>query len=774
MEEAEQSEQMIDYLSELNEAQRAAVLYDDGPALVVAGAGSGKTRVLTYKLAHLIEKGVPASRIMALTFTNKAAREMQERVVRSVGSTAARGIPMGTFHSVFARVMRHFASYLGYTSQFSIYDTADSRSLIKKLVKEVGLDASVYKPQMVFGAISRAKNQLISPEMYAADKVLRDYDSYLSIPRTYELYALYAARCKADNAMDFDDLLYQFNVLLRDFPEVCEALCRQIDWLLIDEFQDTNPAQYLLVRKLAEDKQQLFAVGDDAQSIYSFRGADVQNILGFTRIFPRAKVFKLEDNYRSTEHIVEQSNRLISFNRQRIPKELRSRRGRGEKIALSEYTSGLDEAVSVVDLIEKRLLADQTLQHKDIAILYRTNAQSRLFEEQLRRRGIPYRIYGGQAFYSRAEIKNVLAYFTLIVNADNNEAFERALRYPKKGIGDKSIATLMKLSRDRASSLYATSLAVLSDAESVELGKALKKKIGTFLELIANLRKAPEGGFLMWAQHILQESGIKDDLSKDATVEGLTRMENIEEFLSGVREFEADYLETALAEGRKVTSEEMLNAFLQGVALVTDMDTDRGKRTDTDEDRVNLMTVHAAKGLEFKEVYITGLEEGLFPSQKSVERSDVEEERRLFYVALTRAMNRCTLSLARIRMINGNTEFRMPSLFLKELDREQMDLYTYTADWEIETMPLPPSTETPKQAEPTPLRQAATRTPKAAHMPRPLQDTLEPGARVEHSIFGIGDVLAVEGTSGDRRAVIRFPGVGDKTILLRFARLKVL
>lgn len=768
---------MIDYERELSDEQRAAVLYDEGPSLVVAGAGSGKTRVLTYKVAHLIECGVPASRIMALTFTNKASREMQERVTRLVGATSLRGLSMGTFHSVFSRVMRPFAHFLGYTSQFTIYDTTDSRSLIKKIVKELGLDVKIYKPQTVQAAISRAKNSLVSPEVYASAKEYRDYDSFLMIPRTYEIYALYAARCKAENAMDFDDLLYQFNILLRDFPQVQEVFNEQIDWLLIDEFQDTNPAQYLLVRKLVEKKQRLFAVGDDAQSIYSFRGADVQNILSFTHVFPAAKIFKLEDNYRSTQRIVAQSNRVIAFNRQRIPKELRSNRGKGEKIALREYTSGLDEAISVVDLIAQRLQSDNKLQYKDIAILYRTNAQSRLFEEQLRRQGIPYRIYGGMAFYARAEIKNLLSYFTLIVNPDSNEAFERALSYPKKGMGEKSVAAILKQSKLRGSSLYATSLAIVSGQITEGISGGLKKRLSAFVELLLSLRKAPEGGFFEWAKMILRQSGIEEDLKHDLSVEGLSRLENVEEFLSGVKEFEAEYLSAAIEEQRGITPDEMMSAFLQGVALITDMDTDRRREGEAGQDRVNLMTIHAAKGLEFREVYITGLEEGLFPSYKSIDRSDIEEERRLFYVAMTRAMDRCTLSLARIRMINGNSEFQLPSIFLKELDMSHLELHTYTADWELETQPLPAyaKRETTSQSnlhEPKEVGPLSKVPP--LKMPRTVQNALKVGDKVEHNRFGIGTVQHVEGTAADRRAVILFQGVGEKTILLRFSHLKVL
>ena len=667
---------MIDYEKELNPAQAEAVLYDDGPALVIAGAGSGKTRVLTYKLAHLLEEGYDPHKLMALTFTNKAAREMLSRVESMVGSRDTFRMKLGTFHSVFSRYLRIYAPLLGFTPNFSIYDTSDSKSLVKRIVKDMMLDPKAYTPKLVLGRISHCKNNLITPEGYAAGGEYAEYDYRRGVPMLHSVYAAYVAQCRQANAMDFDDLLYYFNILLRDHPEVQAECAASVDYLLIDEYQDTTPSQYLIARRLVEAKQRIFAVGDDAQSIYSFRGASMQNILTFTHTFPSARLFKLEENYRSSQRIVALANSLIEHNVHRIKKDVFSNRAKGEKIDLYEMESGYREAQHVVESIYKRYCKHSETSYGFFAILYRTNAQSRLFEDQLRQAGIPYRIYGGIAFYSRAEIKNVLAYLQLIANPHNNEAFERAAKYPRKGIGDKTLSLIRTEANNSKSSFFAAAESLIARPDA--LPSSARTKLTAYLELIRDITYNPEGKTLVeWVQSILVRSQILDTLRADTSIEGHTQLENVNEFVSGVQEFEDETSADGLffERGETTSLHDLLVLFLQGVTLITD-----NLETGENADAVHLMTIHAAKGLEFDYVYIVGLEEGLFPSILSAEEENIEEERRLLYVAITRAKEYCSISFARYRAINGMTEYMIPSRFLRDLDMRYLNPHNCSTD----------------------------------------------------------------------------------------------
>ena len=807
---------MIDYEKELNPAQAEAVLYDDGPALVIAGAGSGKTRVLTYKLAHLLEEGYDPHKLMALTFTNKAAREMLSRVESMVGSRDTFRMKLGTFHSVFSRYLRIYAPLLGFTPNFSIYDTSDSKSLVKRIIKEMALDPKFYTPKLVLGRISHCKNNLITPEGYAAGGEYAEYDYRRGVPMLHSLYAAYVAQCRQANAMDFDDLLYYFNILLRDHPDVQAECAASVDYLLIDEYQDTNPSQYLIARRLVEAKQRIFAVGDDAQSIYSFRGASMQNILTFTHTFPSARLFKLEENYRSSQRIVALANSLIEHNVHRIKKEVFSNRAKGEKIDLYEMESGYREAQHVVESIYKRYCKHSETSYGSFAILYRTNAQSRLFEDQLRQAGIPYRIYGGIAFYSRAEIKNVLAYLQLIANPHNNEAFERAAKYPRKGIGDKTLSLIRAEAAESKTSLFAAAESLIARPDA--LPSSARTKLTAYLELIRDITYNPEGKTLVeWVQSILLRSQILDTLRADTSIEGHTQLENVNEFVSGVQEFEDETSADGLffERGETTSLHDLLVLFLQGVTLITD-----NLETGENADAVHLMTIHAAKGLEFDHVYIVGLEEGLFPSMLSAEEENIEEERRLLYVAITRAKEYCSISFARYRAINGMTEYMIPSRFLRDLDMRYLNLHNCSADLKFtsrsndfsplsswrssknrhgelgldfediaainlsssqgEKFPFSKKKESSfapslqgasgsKRAIPIPYSQR--KAPKGA--PREAMD-FSVGDIVQHPTFGRGVVTMVLDKGENSKIQVNFDTAGEKTILIRFASLKKL
>ncbi|WP_462135001.1 ATP-dependent helicase [Porphyromonas endodontalis] len=807
---------MIDYEKELNPAQAEAVLYDDGPALVIAGAGSGKTRVLTYKLAHLLEEGYDPHKLMALTFTNKAAREMLSRVESMVGSRDTFRMKLGTFHSVFSRYLRIYAPLLGFTPNFSIYDTSDSKSLVKRIIKEMALDPKFYTPKLVLGRISHCKNNLITPEGYAAGGEYAEYDYRRGVPMLHSLYAAYVAQCRQANAMDFDDLLYYFNILLRDHPNVQAECAASVDYLLIDEYQDTNPSQYLIARRLVESKQRIFAVGDDAQSIYSFRGASMQNILTFTHTFPSARLFKLEENYRSSQRIVALANSLIEHNVHRIKKEVFSNRAKGEKIDLYEMESGYREAQHVVESIYKRYCKHSDTSYGSFAILYRTNAQSRLFEDQLRQAGIPYRIYGGIAFYSRAEIKNVLAYLQLIANPHNNEAFERAAKYPRKGIGDKTLSLIRAEAAESKTSLFAAAESLIARPDT--LSSTARTKLTAYLELIRDITYNPEAKTLVeWVQSILLRSQILDTLRADTSIEGHTQLENVNEFVSGVQEFEDETSADGLffERGETTSLHDLLVLFLQGVTLITD-----NLETGENADAVHLMTIHAAKGLEFDHVYIVGLEEGLFPSMLSAEEENIEEERRLLYVAITRAKEYCSISFARYRAINGMTEYMIPSRFLRDLDMRYLNLHNCSADLKftsrsndfaplsswgssknrrgelgLDFEDIAALNSSPSQGEKFPISekkessfapslQGASGSKRA--IPIPYSQRKAPkgtpkgtvdfsvGDIVQHPTFGRGVVTSVLDKGENSKIQVNFDTAGEKTILIRFASLKKL
>ena len=647
---------MPDYIEELNEGQRNAVLYNDGPSLVIAGAGSGKTRVLTYKIAYLLENGYQPWNILALTFTNKAAREMKERIARQVGPERARHLWMGTFHSMFLRILHVEAGHIGFTSQFTIYDTADSKSLIRSIIKEMGLDEKVYKPGMVQARISNAKNHLVSPAGYANNKEAYEGDRAAKVPALRDIYQRYWERCRQADAMDFDDLLFYTFLLFRDHPEVLARYQDQFRYILVDEYQDTNFAQHSIVLQLAKNHQHVCVVGDDAQSIYSFRGADIDNILYFTKVYPDTKVFKLEQNYRSTQTIVRAANSLIEKNQWQIRKEVFSEKEKGEAIGVYQAYSDVEEGDIVVNKIAE-LRREKRYAYSDFAILYRTNAQSRIFEEAMRKRSMPYRIYGGLSFYQRKEIKDVIAYFRLIVNPNDEEAFKRIINYPARGIGDTTVGKIIAAATGHNVSLWTVLCEPL--AYGLNFNKGTVGKLQAFRELIsAFITDAAEKNAYEIGADIIRQSGIINDVCQDNSPENLSRKENIEELVNGMSDFCAQRQE----EGNLNV---LLGDFLSEVSLLTDQDSDK----DGDDEKITLMTVHSAKGLEFKNVFVVGMEENLFPSGMVGDSPRaLEEERRLFYVAITRAEEHCFLSYAKTRFRYGKMEFGSPSRFLKDID----------------------------------------------------------------------------------------------------------
>ncbi|WP_196030650.1 ATP-dependent helicase, partial [Bacteroides uniformis] len=647
---------MPDYIEELNEGQRNAVLYNDGPSLVIAGAGSGKTRVLTYKIAYLLENGYQPWNILALTFTNKAAREMKERIARQVGPERARHLWMGTFHSMFLRILHVEAGHIGFTSQFTIYDTADSKSLIRSIIKEMGLDEKVYKPGMVQARISNAKNHLVSPAGYANNKEAYEGDRAAKVPALRDIYQRYWERCRQADAMDFDDLLFYTFLLFRDHPEVLARYQDQFRYILVDEYQDTNFAQHSIVLQLAKNHQHVCVVGDDAQSIYSFRGADIDNILYFTKVYPDTKVFKLEQNYRSTQTIVRAANSLIEKNQWQIRKEVFSEKEKGEAIGVYQAYSDVEEGDIVVNKIAE-LRREKRYAYSDFAILYRTNAQSRIFEEAMRKRSMPYRIYGGLSFYQRKEIKDVIAYFRLIVNPNDEEAFKRIINYPARGIGDTTVGKIIAAATGHNVSLWTVLCEPL--AYGLNFNKGTVGKLQAFRELIsAFITDAAEKNAYEIGADIIRQSGIINDVCQDNSPENLSRKENIEELVNGMSDFCAQRQE----EGNPNV---LLGDFLSEVSLLTDQDSDK----DGDDEKITLMTVHSAKGLEFKNVFVVGMEENLFPSGMVGDSPRaLEEERRLFYVAITRAEEHCFLSYAKTRFRYGKMEFGSPSRFLKDID----------------------------------------------------------------------------------------------------------
>ena len=783
---------MPDYIEELNEGQRNAVLYNDGPSLVIAGAGSGKTRVLTYKIAYLLENGYQPWNILALTFTNKAAREMKERIARQVGPERARHLWMGTFHSMFLRILHVEAGHIGFTSQFTIYDTADSKSLIRSIIKEMGLDEKVYKPGMVQARISNAKNHLVSPAGYANNKEAYEGDRAAKVPALRDIYQRYWERCRQADAMDFDDLLFYTFLLFRDHPEVLARYQDQFRYILVDEYQDTNFAQHSIVLQLAKNHQHVCVVGDDAQSIYSFRGADIDNILYFTKVYPDTKVFKLEQNYRSTQTIVRAANSLIEKNQWQIRKEVFSEKEKGEAIGVYQAYSDVEEGDIVVNKIAE-LRREKRYAYSDFAILYRTNAQSRIFEEAMRKRSMPYRIYGGLSFYQRKEIKDVIAYFRLIVNPNDEEAFKRIINYPARGIGDTTVGKIIAAATGHNVSLWTVLCEPL--AYGLNFNKGTVGKLQAFRELIsAFITDAAEKNAYEIGADIIHQSGIINDVCQDNSPENLSRKENIEELVNGMSDFCAQRQE----EGNLNV---LLGDFLSEVSLLTDQDSDK----DGDDEKITLMTVHSAKGLEFKNVFVVGMEENLFPSSMVGDSPRaLEEERRLFYVAITRAEEHCFLSYAKTRFRYGKMEFGSPSRFLKDIDirflrlpqdagmfrRVEEEAVAFRRE---NARGFAPDKENapyggkervsvrPKQQiiAPTVPRNLKRVAPSANTASTSLSDggsanRIQQGQLIEHERFGLGEVLKVEGEGDNAKATIRFKNAGDKQLLLRFARFKVL
>lgn len=767
----------INYLEELNDIQREAVMYNEGPSLVIAGAGSGKTRVLTYKIAYLLDSGYQPWSILALTFTNKAAREMKERIARIVGDNRAKYLWMGTFHSIFSRILRIESACLGFTSQFTIYDSADSKSLIRSIIKEMKLDEKQYKPGVVQTRISNAKNRLISPEKYAGNRELVEADNASRLPAISLIYKRYWDRCKNAGAMDFDDLLFYTYILFRDFPAVLQKYHEQFQYMLVDEYQDTNYAQHAIVQQLSKASQKVCVVGDDAQSIYSFRGASVDNILTFNKIFPSAKMFKLEQNYRSTQMIVNAANSLIEKNIKQIPKDVFSKKERGEAIGVFQAYSDMEEGEIVINKMrELRRKADA--EYSDFAILYRTNAQSRIFEEALRRRSMPYKIYGGLSFYQRKEIKDAIAYFRMVVNPNDEEAFKRIINYPARGIGDVTVGKIINGAVDNETSLWTA--ASNPPAYDIDISKGTQKKLDAFREMIEGfiLDLSTKNAYELGVD-IIRKSGMMNEFYQDESPENLSRRENVDELVNGMHDFCAQRLE----EGDTHVS---LVDFLSEVALLTDQDTDKSD----DEHKITLMTIHAAKGLEFPYVFVVGLEENLFPgSQSSASFDALEEERRLFYVAITRAEKNCFVSFAKNRMKYGKTEFSSPSRFLRDIDTDYLDLpdqmnearHESQASFYQRSQP-PKSVFAPKNtvAPPpgmkkvTPRAGVAGSTAASKSANNALADMLSPGQRIEHERFGIGEVIEVSGEGDNTKATISFENAGNKQLLLRFARFKVI
>lgn len=783
---------MPDYIEELNEGQRNAVLYNDGPSLVIAGAGSGKTRVLTYKIAYLLENGYQPWNILALTFTNKAAREMKERIARQMGPERARHLWMGTFHSIFLRILHVEAGHIGFTSQFTIYDTADSKSLIRSIIKEMGLDEKVYKPGMVQARISNAKNHLVSPAGYANNKEAYEGDRAAKVPALRDIYQRYWERCRQADAMDFDDLLFYTFLLFRDHPEVLARYQDQFRYILVDEYQDTNFAQHSIVLQLAKNHQHVCVVGDDAQSIYSFRGADIDNILYFTKVYPDTKVFKLEQNYRSTQTIVRAANSLIEKNQWQIRKEVFSEKEKGEAIGVYQAYSDVEEGDIVVNKIAE-LRREKRYAYSDFAILYRTNAQSRIFEEAMRKRSMPYRIYGGLSFYQRKEIKDVIAYFRLIVNPNDEEAFKRIINYPARGIGDTTVGKIIAAATGHNVSLWTVLCEPL--AYGLNFNKGTVGKLQAFRELIsAFITDVAEKNAYEIGADIIRQSGIINDVCQDSSPENLSRKENIEELVNGMSDFCAQRQE----EGNPNV---LLGDFLSEVSLLTDQDSDK----DGDDEKITLMTVHSAKGLEFKNVFVVGMEENLFPSSMVGDSPRaLEEERRLFYVAITRAEEHCFLSYAKTRFRYGKMEFGSPSRFLKDIDvrflrlpqdagmfrrvEEKAAVFRrenargFAPDKEDapyggkERVSVRPKQQIIAPTVPRNLKRVAPSANTASTSPSAgaSANRVQQGQLIEHERFGLGEVLKVEGEGDNAKATIRFKNAGDKQLLLRFARFKVI
>ena len=823
----------MDLLNDLNEAQRAAVEYIDGPSLVIAGAGSGKTRVLTYKIAYLLSQGMKPWSIMALTFTNKAAREMKERIGKLVGNDLAQHLYMGTFHSIFSRILRAEAEHIGFNNNFTIYDESDSRSLIKAIVKEMGLDDKKYKPAAVHAKISMAKNNLMSAAAYESDAAIFEQNKRAQMPEVGKIFVAYVQRCKQANAMDFDDLLTLTYQLFREHEDIRHKYAARFDYVLVDEYQDTNHVQMSIVMQLCQEKQRVCAVGDDSQSIYSFRGANIDNILNYQRQFQGTRLFKLEQNYRSTQTIVEAANSLIKHNRNQIPKDVFSENAKGEKIQYKPAYSDKEEAAIVAKDV-KRIRREDGCQYSDFAILYRTNAQSRSFEEEFRKQGIPYRIYGGLSFYQRKEIKDIIAYFRLVANPDDEEAIKRIINYPARGIGATTVLKIADCAHQNQVSFWEVIGA--PEQYGLAVNKGTMNKLETFRLLISSfIERAQTTDVYELGDAIIKESGISQDIMSGKDADDLARQENLEEFLSGMSAFVDERRE----EGR--FDELFLQDYLQDVALLTDADSDGDK----DEPRVSLMTVHAAKGLEFPTVFVVGLEENIFPSPLSAASlRELEEERRLLYVAITRAEKHCILTNAKNRWRYGKMEFDNPSRFIDEIDSKLIDsqdeaggsLFGFRADsssdqpewaraqrprrpWEdagqpryssryqnskpvasqfvadpkpslsegnfksvralnaakryMETHSSHPASRSTGSAASSTSSAASSVFSSAASSAGSSSCGLQEGMKIEHQRFGRGTVLKIEGTGENTKATVEFVHSGTKQLLLKFAKFTV-
>ena len=812
----------MDLLKDLNEAQRAAVEYIDGPSLVIAGAGSGKTRVLTYKIAYLLSQGMKPWSIMALTFTNKAAREMKERIGKLVGNDLAQHLYMGTFHSIFSRILRAEAEHIGFNNNFTIYDESDSRSLIKAIVKEMGLDDKKYKPAAVHAKISMAKNNLMSAAAYESDAAIFEQNKRAQMPEVGKIFVAYVQRCKQANAMDFDDLLTLTYQLFREHEDIRHKYAARFDYVLVDEYQDTNHVQMSIVMQLCQEKLRVCAVGDDSQSIYSFRGANIDNILNFQRQFQGTRLFKLEQNYRSTQTIVEAANSLIKHNRNQIPKDVFSENAKGEKIQYKPAYSDKEEAAIVAKDV-KRIRREDGCQYSDFAILYRTNAQSRSFEEEFRKQGVPYRIYGGLSFYQRKEIKDIIAYFRLVANPDDEEAIKRIINYPARGIGATTVLKIADCAHQNQVSFWEVIGA--PERYGLAVNKGTMNKLETFRLLISSfIERAQTTDVYELGDAIIKESGISQDIMSGKDADDLARQENLEEFLSGMSAF----VEERREEGR--FDELFLQDYLQDVALLTDADSDGDK----DEPRVSLMTVHAAKGLEFPTVFVVGLEENIFPSPLSAASlRELEEERRLLYVAITRAEKHCILTNAKNRWRYGKMEFDNPSRFIDEIDGKLIDsqdeaggsLFGSMSDqpeWARAQRPRRPweDAEQPRYssryqnskpvasqfvADPKPsLSEGNFKSVRALNAAKRYMEThsshpasrgtgcsaasvssstassagssscgLQEGMKIEHQRFGRGTVLKIEGTGENTKATVEFVHSGTKQLLLKYAKFTV-
>ena len=761
-------------LEQLNEGQREAVVYCEGPQLVIAGAGSGKTRVLTYKIAYLLQQGMNPWNILALTFTNKAAREMKERIGRLVGEERARYLQMGTFHSVFARILRAEAETLGFQSNFTIYDQADSRSLVKSIIKEMQLDDKTYKPASVADRISMAKNHLLLPQAYAQSAWATD-DARGKRPLVKDIYIRYHERCRQANAMDFDDLLVYTYVLLQNHEDIRQKYIERFQYVLVDEYQDTNYAQQSIVVLLTKGHGRVCVVGDDAQSIYSFRGANIDNILDFQKEYGGAKLSKLEQNYRSTQLIVQAANSLIRHNERQIPKDVFSENEHGEKLMLKPAYSDKEEAIIVCNDIRRIRRQDQC-RYSDFAILYRTNSQSRSFEEQMRKDGIPYRIYGGLSFYQRKEIKDVIAYFRLVSNPNDEEALRRIINYPTRGIGDTTVAKIVEVANLHGVSLWT----VISQpiVFGLSVSKATMSKLSAFQMLIAGWadRLTTEDAYEL-GHSIIMESGISKEIYSSNNPDDLSRQENLEEFLGGMQDFVASRQEEDQAD------HVYLPDFLQEVALLTDLDSDSGDA----DDKVSLMTIHAAKGLEFPTVFVVGLEENIFPSPMCINSMrELEEERRLLYVAITRAEKHCILTCAQNRWRYGRMEYDTPSRFIRDIEPSLLQVEGSAPGIAAKSSPRPTSFNVQRQTSQNP-RPVATQfvadpkprlVPVRHEAPRPQSAIgnigLQVGNVIEHQRFGVGTVIRVEGTGENTKATVEFKNAGTKQLLLKFAKYTII